>query len=73
MSVNYLTLVPSRKIKLKLPQGSVILGGVMVSMHAIGPKVHRFKPCPGQWIVLRAIKSTAYLLRKGSIDVSPML
>jgi hypothetical protein len=28
----------------------VIIGGVMVSMLAIGSKVGGFKPCQGQWI-----------------------
>jgi hypothetical protein len=40
------------------------LSGVMVSVLVIGPKVHRFIPGRGNWI-LRAIKSAARLPSEG--------
>jgi hypothetical protein len=42
----------------------VALGGVVVSVLATGPKVPRFKPGRGRWI-LRVIKSVARLPSEG--------
>jgi hypothetical protein len=42
----------------------VTLGGVVVSVLATGPKVCRFKPGRGRWI-LRVIKSIAHLPSEG--------
>jgi hypothetical protein len=43
---------------------SVVLGGVVVSVLATGPKVRGFKPGRGRWI-LRVIKTVARLPSEG--------
>jgi hypothetical protein len=47
----------------------VALGGLVVSELATGPKVRRFKPSRGRWI-LRVIKSAACLPSEGEVEPS---